>query len=408
MNRHHRSRRPLAAAAAIATATLLGRPAPAAAATYTWVNTGRRTFRHAGQLRPGRPASNDLHDGAELQHRHVHGRGRPARGHDRHGRGVRPERHRVQQRPPGRPSRSPRATTAPGRRRTTCSRSGGPARRSRWPAAGRRPSSPRSRSSPARRRRSSNAGAGTLSFSNVASGTPATTFAFASNGRDEHHQRRGRGRCRWATASRTAARTRSSICPTPTRRPTRSRSATWGRSGGTLNIASGAVGVRRDRQQERRPVRQRADPETWRPGRRSTSTSTPRRWAASRGAGNVLLTSAGATFVAPGGPDVHRRVQRDRRRRAERGRRADAGRANTYTGATTIQTGGTIRAAAAGVLSAGSAVTVSTNGTLDTGGFNQSVGGLAGGNANGTLPLGGGLADDHAGGCRQTTRSTAA
>jgi fibronectin-binding autotransporter adhesin len=60
---------------------------------------------------------------------------------------------------------------------------------------------------------------------------------------------------------------------------------------------------------------------------------------------------------------------------------------NLYTGGTGITGGGQIVLTAANVIPPASLVTV-TQGTLNIGGFNQSFGGLVGGNQSGTLPLG--------------------
>ena len=66
------------------------------------------------------------------------------------------------------------------------------------------------------------------------------------------------------------------------------------------------------------------------------------------------------------------------------------GGSNTYNGTTTVEGGGTIRAAAANVLSPNSLVSIVANaGKLDLGGFSQTIGGLTGGTGFDTIAIGG-------------------
>ncbi|HET6247807.1 MAG TPA: autotransporter-associated beta strand repeat-containing protein [Tepidisphaeraceae bacterium] len=109
------------------------------------------------------------------------------------------------------------------------------------------------------------------------------------------------------------------------------------------------------------------------------------------GAGHVLLTGANVTFTEPGDRTFTGVFSGSNGVAQDVANVLTLGGANTYSGNTTIEAGGTIRAAAANVLSPNSVVSIAAlAGTLDLGGFNQTIAGLTGGARGDVINLAGG------------------
>jgi autotransporter-associated beta strand protein len=105
------------------------------------------------------------------------------------------------------------------------------------------------------------------------------------------------------------------------------------------------------------------------------------------GAGSIILGTAGLTLVETGDRSFSGVIS------GTGGVAQDVANillfsgSNTYSGTTTVEAGGTIRAGAANAMSPASVVSV-TNGTIDFQQFSQTVAGLSGGNLGGNLNLG--------------------
>jgi fibronectin-binding autotransporter adhesin len=98
------------------------------------------------------------------------------------------------------------------------------------------------------------------------------------------------------------------------------------------------------------------------------------------GAGNIILGSAGMTFTEPGDRTFTGTISGTGGVSQNTASIFYLGGSNSYSGNTTIEASGTIRATAANVFSPSSVVNIVAGaGTLDPGGFDQTIGGLSGG-----------------------------
>ena len=105
------------------------------------------------------------------------------------------------------------------------------------------------------------------------------------------------------------------------------------------------------------------------------------------GSGNVVLGTAGLTFEEAGNRAFNGSVSGTGGVSQAIPYVLTLGGPNTYSGTTSISAGATIRATAANVFSPNSVVSVTSGGTLDPGGFSQTIAGLTGGNATTSVPV---------------------
>ena len=105
------------------------------------------------------------------------------------------------------------------------------------------------------------------------------------------------------------------------------------------------------------------------------------------GAGNVVLGTAGLSFELAGNRAFTGTISGTGGVTQAVPSVFSLGGANTYSGNTTVVAGGTIRATAANAFSPNSLVNLAAGGTLDPGGFSQTIAGLIGGAAADTVPV---------------------